>query len=180
MSEEVYRRRSKDISPIGVSITQGRARVNWSRETRLSRRARGRRIRNPQWLESYQGFRSLRSLPDRTMARIETISRVAKHSRHRRARIVLNASVKLSVKRSVAIPQTTIRLLVIYCYKMLRNWPKVDRVDYTEKRESCLTLCYISLSWKGERDKYNLTTTPLKLFTLQIFNYVHFNPITSY
>ena len=28
---------------------------------------------------------------------------------------------RAAVKRSVAIPQTTIRLLVIYCYKMLRR-----------------------------------------------------------
>ena len=45
------------------------------------------------------------------------------------------------------------KYIVTECYE---DCTKVDRVDYEDKRESCLTLFYISLSWKGERDKYNL------------------------
>ena len=105
----------------GLPLPRVRACVNCSRDSTIRgmREVGGLIVRRES--SQGQGCRSLRSLPDRTDGEDENISRVAKHSRHGRARVKLNASMRAEFQAICRLAETTIRLLVIYCYRMLRR-----------------------------------------------------------
>ena len=72
---------------VGSLLTRAAACVNCSRDSTIRgiREVGGLIVRRE--CSDSKEFRSLRSLPDRQGAEVETISRDTKHSRHRRTRL---------------------------------------------------------------------------------------------
>ena len=99
MSEESYRSRRAQDTPRGGSNRVGQ----------------GRRISSPSVAQSYQGFRSLRSLPSRNDDQYHTCS---KHSRRMGRRL----DRELSFKRSVAIPKEQYYVLLTNVKQSERRW----------------------------------------------------------
>ena len=134
-------------SPKGVSKTRAGGRVNCSRDST---------IRGVHEAERLLWLGSLRTInPPR--------SQVAHVLDYRATRGETWVSSDLLPR------QTTIRLLVIYCYRMLRYWPKVDRMDYNGTRDCCLSLFYFSLQvLVREINKINYNNSQTVLYNFRL------------